>query len=123
MSCDELEALRVGLCNVLGIDRPAIREHALAELEGNLDGPIGALINAESLAELERHLDGALVDLEAKLANTPSNDPEYDYLRGRLLALREAERSMRRLRADGEAILEGCGETHSLLHELFPVEG
>ncbi len=123
MSCDELEALRVGLCNVLGIDRPAIREHALAELEGNLDGPVGALVNASSVAELERHLDAALVDLESKLASTPSDDPEYDYLRGRLLALREAERSIRRLREEGASILEGCGETHSLLHELFPVEG
>ena len=90
MSCYELEALRLGLMNVLGTEDRSAREHAESELEGHLEGPIEALAEAETLAATERHLDAALVDLEEGIAETPSDDPEYDYLRGRLVAVRDA---------------------------------
>jgi len=122
MTCHELEALRLGLMNVLGtVDRSA-RDHAERELEGHLDGPVGALAAAETLSEIERHLDAALVDLEEGVAAADADDPEYDYLRGRLVAVRDAERAVSRLTDQGEDVLDGLGEAHEVLHEAFPVE-
>ncbi|WP_135366554.1 DUF3209 family protein [Halosimplex halophilum] len=122
MSCYEIEALRLGLLNVLGTDDDHAREHAEQELEGHLEGPIEALANAETLAAVERHLDAALVDLEAEIAATDADDPEYDYLRGRLVAVRDAERAVHRLTAQGGSVFEGLSEAHDVLHEAFPVE-
>ncbi|MFC6614806.1 DUF3209 family protein [Halopenitus salinus] len=122
MSCHELEALRLGVMNVLGTEDRTAREHAEAELEGHLEGPIEALANAETLDAIERHLDAALVDLEAEVAETDSADPEYDYLRGRLVAVRDAERAVRRLTDQGESLLDGLGDAHDVLHETFPAE-
>ena len=123
MSCYEIEALRLGLMNVLGTEDRSVREHAEKELEGTLDGPIEALANAETLSAVERHLDAALVDLEEEVAAADPDDPEYDYLRGRLVAVRDAERAVHRLTDQGESVLEGLGEAHDVLHETFPVEG
>ena len=122
MTCHELEALRLGLMNVLGSEDKEAREHAEKELEGELDGPIEALAEAESLSAIERHLDAALVDLEAEIAETDADDPEYDYLRGRLVAVRDAERAVHRLTSQGESVLDGLGEAHDVLHEAFPVD-
>jgi hypothetical protein len=122
MTCHELEALRLGLMNVLGTEDRSARDHAEQELEGHLDGPIGALADANTLAEVRRHLDAALVDLEAEIAETDSADPSYDYLRGRLVAVRDAERAVSRLTDQGEDVLGGLGEAHEVLHEAFPVE-
>jgi len=122
MSCDEIEALRLGLMNVLGTEDPAVRKHAEAELGDELSGPLQALTIAETLAEIERHLDAALVDLEAELAETPSDDPEFNYLRGRVVAVRDAERAVHRLTTQTESVLEGLGEAHHMLHETFPIE-
>jgi hypothetical protein len=122
MSCYEIEALRLALMNVLGTADRSVREHAEKELDGHRDGPIGALAEAESLAEIERHLDAALVDLEEDIAATPSDDPEYDYMRGRLVAVRDAERAVARIVDQGESVLDGLAETHDVLHETFPVD-
>lgn len=122
MSCHEIEALRLGLMTVLGTTDRSAEEHARQELEGHMEGPIAALANAESLAELQRHLDAALVDLEALVAETDEDDPAYDYRRGRLVAVRDAERSLARLTDHGESFLDDLGETHHSLHDAFPVE-
>jgi hypothetical protein len=122
MTCHELEALRLGLMNVLGTEDRHAREHAEQELEGHLEGPIGALATAESLTGLRRHLDAALVDLETEIAETDETDPAYDYLRGRLVAVRDAERAVERLTEQAEHVLEGLGASHDTLHEAFPVE-
>ncbi|NIC00207.1 DUF3209 family protein [Halobacterium sp. R2-5] len=122
MSCHELEALRLGLMNVLGTDDRSAREHAEKELAGELDGPIEGLANADSLSELRRHLDAALVDLEEEVAAASDDDPEYDYLRGRLVAVRDAERSLARVADHGGSLLADLGETHHSLHDAFPAE-
>ncbi|WP_338740903.1 DUF3209 family protein [Haloplanus salilacus] len=122
MTCHEIEALRLGLMNVLGTEDRSAREHAKTELEGHLDGPIEALAEAETLAGIERHLDAALVELEEEIAAADADDDEYDYLRGRLVAVRDAERAVGRLTGQGEDVLAGLGEAHDLLHEAFPVE-
>ncbi len=122
MSCHEIEALRLGLMNVLGVGDDSARDHAEKELEGHLEGPIEGLANADSLAEIERHLDAALVDLEEEVAELDSEDPEFDYTRGRLLEVRNAERAVQRLRTQGEHIVDGLGDAHDTLHETFPVE-
>ncbi|MCD2204271.1 DUF3209 family protein [Halobacterium sp. KA-6] len=122
MTCHELEALRLGLMNVLGTTDRSAREHAEKELEGHLDGPIEGLANADSLSELQRHLDAALVDLEEEVAATDESDPEYDYLRGRLVAVRDAERSLARLADHGDSFLDDLGETHHSLHDAFPAD-
>jgi hypothetical protein len=122
MSCYELEALRLGLMNVLGTEDSTARDHAETELEGHMDGPIEALATADSLSAIRRHLDAALVDLESEIAETPSDDPEYDYLRGRLVAVRDAERGVARLTAQGESVLDGLGDAHDVLHETFPID-
>ncbi|WP_227380156.1 DUF3209 family protein [Haladaptatus halobius] len=122
MSCYEIEALRLGLMNVLGTEDRSAREHAEKELDGNLDGPIEALASAETLSEVERHLDAALVDLEEEVTATDADDPEYDYMRGRLVAVRDAERAVRRLTDQGESVIGGLGEAHDVLHETFPVD-
>lgn len=120
MSCYEIEALKLGLMNVLGSEDRSAREHAEADLEGHLEGPIKALAEAESLSAIERHLDAALVDLEEEIAAMDTDDPEYDYTRGRLLAVRDAERAVHRLTAQGRSIVDGIGDAHDLLHETFP---
>jgi hypothetical protein len=122
MSCYELEALRLGLMNVLGTEDDHAREHAEQELQGHMDGPIEALANADTLEGIERHLDAALVDLEAEIAETDPGDPEYDYKRGRLVAVRDAEQAVHRLTTQGEDVLAGLGDAHDLLHEAFPVD-
>ncbi|MFW6435523.1 MAG: DUF3209 family protein [Halovenus sp.] len=122
MTCHELEALRLGLMNVLGTDDESAREHAEQELDGNLSGPIEALADADSLSAIERHLDAALVDLEEEIARTDDDDPAYDYLRGRLVAVRDAEQAIQRLTTQGEGILSGLGESHDVLHETFPAD-
>ncbi|EMA44871.1 DUF3209 family protein [Halococcus saccharolyticus] len=122
MACHELEALRLGLMNVLGTEDRTARDHAEQELEGHLDGPIEGLANASTLSEIERHLDAALVDLEEQIAATDADDPEYDYLRGRLVAVRDAERAVHRLTDQGESVLDGLGDAHDLLHEAFPAD-
>lgn len=122
MTCHELEALRLGLTNVLGTTDRSAREHAEKELEGHLDGPIEGLANADSLSALHRHLDAALVDLEEQVAATDESDPEYDYLRGRLVAVRDAERSLARLADHGDSFLDDLGETHHSLHDVFPAD-
>jgi hypothetical protein len=122
MSCYEIEALRLGLMNVLGTEDEHARQHAETELEGHMTGPIEALADAETLADIQRHLDAALVDLEEEIAQTDESDPEYDYLRGRLVAVRDAERAVSRLTTQGEDILSGLGEAHDVLHEAFPVD-
>jgi len=122
MSCYELEALRLGLMNSLGLGDSEARKHAEAELDDAPEGPITALAGAETLDAVERHLDAALVDLEEEVAATPADDPEYDYKRGRLVAVRDAERAVARLRTQSESILDGLGEAHDVLHETFPVD-
>ncbi|WP_435143603.1 DUF3209 family protein [Halobaculum sp. P14] len=122
MSCHELEALRLGLMNVLGTDDRSAREHAEKELEGHLDGPIEGLATAESLSALRRHLDAALVDLEEDVASADESAPGYDYLRGRLVAVRDAERSLARLADHGDSFLDDLGETHHSLHDAFPAD-
>lgn len=122
MSCYEIEALRLGLMNVLGTEDDHARQHAEQELDGHMSGPIEALANAKTLAGIERHLDAALVDLEEEIAAADEADPEYDYLRGRLVAVRDAERAVHRLTAQGEDVLAGLGEAHDVLHEAFPVD-
>ena len=122
MSCHELEALRLGLMTVLGTEDRSAREHAETELEGHLEGPIEALAEAESLEAVERHLDAAIVDLEEEIAGTDPDDPEYGYIRGRLVAVRDAELAIRRLTQHGEGILDGLENSHHVLHEAFPVE-
>jgi hypothetical protein len=122
MTCYEIEALRLGLMNVLGTQDRSVREHAENELEGHLDGPVEGLANATTLSDIERHLDAALVELEEEIAATDEDDPEYDYLRGRLVAVRDAERAVHRLTQQGESVLSGLGEAHDVLHETFPVD-
>ena len=122
MTCHELEALRLGLMNVLGTEDRTARDHAEQELAGHFDGPIEGLASAETLADVERHLDAALVDLEAEIAATDADDPEYDYLRGRLVAVRDGERAVHRLTDQGGSVLDGLGDAHDLLHEAFPAD-
>jgi hypothetical protein len=122
MSCYELEALRLGLMNVLGTEDEHARQHAEQELEGEMTGPIEALANADTLADIERHLDAALVDLEEEIANADPDTQEYDYMRGRLVAVRDAERAVSRITTQGEDVLSGLGEAHDVLHEAFPVD-
>jgi hypothetical protein len=122
MTCHELEALRLGLMNVLGTEDRSVRDHAESELEGHLEGPIEGLAEAESLSEIERHLDGALVDLEEEVAAADESSREYDYLRGRVVAVRDAERAVHRFTSQGEDVLSGLGESHDVLHETFPTD-
>jgi hypothetical protein len=122
MTCDEIEALRLGLMNALGTADRSAREHARRELGEDISGPIGALAAAEDLSAIQRHLDAALVDLEEEVATADPADPDYDYLRGRLVAVRDAEQAVGRLADQGAGVLEGLGETHDLLHEAFPAD-
>jgi len=122
MSCYEIEALRLGLMNVLGTEDDHARQHAQQELEGHMTGPIEALASATTMAGIERHLDAALVDLEGEIARTDSDSAEYDYMRGRLVAVRDAERAVARITDQGESVLDGLGEAHDVLHEAFPVD-
>jgi hypothetical protein len=122
MTCHEIEALRLGLMNSLGVDDDAARKHARDELGENPDPHVEALADAGSLAECRRHLDTALVELEEEVAAADPDDQAYDYLRGRLVAVRDAESALERLATHGEDLLEDLGESHDTLHETFPAD-
>jgi hypothetical protein len=108
--------------NVLGTSDRTVREHAEKELDGHMEGPIEGLATAETLSALQEHLDAAMVDLKEEIAEADTDDPEYDYLRGRLVAVRDAERSLARLTTHGDGLLADLGATHDALHDAFPVE-
>lgn len=118
MSCDEIEALRLALMNVLGVDDREARRHAEEELGDALDegGVVAALAEAEDLDEVRRHLDSCVVELEREVSG---GDPS-PYHRGRLVAVRQAERAVERLALQGGSLLDDLGDTHTLLHETFP---
>ena len=122
MTCHEIEALRLGLMNSLGVGDDATRKHARDELGDEPDPHIAALAEAGSLAACRRHLDTALVELEEEVAAADSDGQAYDYLRGRLVAVRDAENALDRLLTHGEGVLEGFGESHETLHEAFPTD-
>lgn len=122
MTCHEIEALRLGLMNSLGVDDDAAEKHAREELGEEPAPHIAALADADSLAACARHLDTALVELEEEIAATQADDPSYDYLRGRLVAVRDAEASVERLLNHGGSLLDDLGESHHTLHEAFPVD-
>ena len=122
MTCHEIEALRLGLMNSLGVSDDATEKHARDELGDDPDPHIEALADAESLAACKRHLDTALVELEAEVAETDDDAPGYDYLRGRLVAVRDAEAALDRLLNHGEGFLDDLGNIHHTLHETFPVD-
>jgi hypothetical protein len=121
MACAELEALRLALTNVTGDVDDAVCRHAENELEG-VDGPVRALAEAETLEEIQRHLDAALVELEEAATDASTDDPDGAYLRGRLVAVRDAERRVRRLCQQTDALVEDLGAAHHTLHDAFPVE-
>ncbi|RJX47221.1 DUF3209 family protein, partial [Halonotius pteroides] len=70
----------------------------------------------------KRHLDTALVELEGEVASADADDPGYDYLRGRLVAVRDAEAALDRLLTQGEGFLDDLGDIHHALHETFPTD-
>ena len=43
-------------------------------------------------------------------------------MRGRLVAVRDAERAVARITTQGESVLTGLGEAHDVLHETFPTD-
>ena len=122
MTCHEIEALRLGLMNSLGVGDDATRKHARDELGEDPAPQIEALAASESLAECRRHLDAALVELEEEVAAVDADSQTYDYLRGRLVAVRDAEGALERLLTHGEGVLRGLGESHETLHEAFPTD-
>jgi len=122
MTCHEIEALRLGLMNSLGVADDAAEKHARDELGENPEPHIEALAEAESLAACKRHLDTALVELEGEVASADADDPGYDYLRGRLVAVRDAEAALDRLLTQGEGFLDDLGNIHHALHETFPTD-
>lgn len=122
MTCHEIEALRLGLMNSLGVDDDAARKHAREELGDEPAPHIAALADADTLVDCRRHLDAALVELEEEIATADADDPAYDYLRGRLVAVRDAEAALGRLLDHGEGLLGGLGESHETLHEAFPAD-
>jgi len=122
MTCHEIEALRLGLMNSLGVGDDAARKHARDELGDDPAPHIAALADADDLADCRRHLDAALVELEEAVAAADADDPGSDYLRGRLVAVRDAEAALERLLTHGEGVLEGLGESHETLHEAFPTD-
>ncbi|MFD1634431.1 DUF3209 family protein [Haloplanus ruber] len=124
MACAELEALRLALMNLTGTVDESVKQHAEAEIGDELaaGGPIAALAEAETLDEIQRHLEAALIDLEEEAMAADATDPQGAYLRGRVVAVRDAERTVRRLRERTDAMLDDFGEAHHTLHETFPTE-
>ncbi|GAB3317367.1 DUF3209 family protein [Haloplanus rallus] len=124
MACAELEALRLALMNMTGTVDESVKQHAEAEIGDELEagGPIAALAAAETLDEIQRHLEAALIDLEEEAMAADATDPDGAYLRGRVVAVRDAERTVRRLRERTDAVLDDLGEAHHTLHETFPTE-
>jgi hypothetical protein len=121
MACAELEALRLALMNLNGTVDESVRQHAEAEIGDELEanGPIAALANATTLDEIQRHLDAALIDLEEAAMAADPDDPDGAYLRGRVVAVRDAKRTVRRLRRRTDDLLDDLGEAHHTLHETL----
>ena len=122
MTCHEIEALRLGLMNSLGVGDDATRKHARDELGDDPEPHVAALADADTLAECRRHLDTALVELEEAVAATDTDGQEHDYLRGRLVAVRDAEGALARLLDHGVGVFGDLEDTHETLHEVFPAD-
>jgi hypothetical protein len=122
MACNEIAALRLALMGVLGGNRESERQHELAELRCALeDEPtILSLTQARNLEEIRLRFEDAIVELEQRQAATAANDPKRNYYRARLLIVKAAEQSYRRLCHDLEQFYQGLEEIHDLLHELYP---
>ncbi len=122
MACNEIAALRLALIEVLGGNRGLERQHELAELGRAPDSEpaISSLAHARNLAEIRLRFEDAIVELEQRQAEIAEGDPKRDYYRARLLVVKSAEQSYRRLCHDLEQFFQGLEEMHDLLHELYP---
>jgi DNA repair ATPase RecN len=92
--------------------------------DGGAESPVQELARVlTAVAELQRHLDTVLVELEETAAALDADDPEYAHTRGRLVAVRDAERSLARLANSGESFLDHLGDSHHTLHQVLRIEG
>ena len=124
MACHEIAALRLGLMRVLGRHDEAERQHELAELgtSGATPGPIASLCEATDLGRLKRFYESALVELDRKVAGTPSGDPKLPYLRTLIVLTKKTELDLT-THIDGlTRFYRELDEMHDLVHEMYPAD-
>ena len=100
------------------------RQHELAELGSAAEapGPVRALCAAGDLASLQRSYDAAISGLEAKVAATPSDDPQLPYLRTLVVLTKKVELDLQHQIRNVTALYRDLEAMHDFVHEIYPAE-
>ncbi len=123
MACHEIAALRLSLMNLLGVKDEAVLAHELAELgmAAEQPGPVRSLARATDFAAVEQAYDMCLSDLEAKLSQMSSNDPQRPYYQTLVVLNKKVECELRNYRQSLHNFYQDLEEVHDHMHAIYPI--
>ncbi len=122
MACHEIAALRLGLLNLLGADRPADRQHELAELGDALTSSqsLKNLAEASNFVDLKMGFEDSLGLLEDRVMAMPGQLSEKAYYQSLLVLGKKIEMDLRQMTQQWERYYLDLEEIHDQMHEVFP---
>jgi len=122
MACHEIAALRLGLLNVLGLDRPVDRQHEIAELGTALETsmPLKNLADSSNFADLRRGFEDSLGLLEDRVMGMASGAGQKPYYQSLLVLSKKVEMDLRQMATQFEQYYLNLEEIHDQMHEVFP---
>jgi hypothetical protein len=122
MACHEIAALRLGMLNVLGVDRPTDRQHELAELGDALttSASLKNLAESSSFEDLRRGFEDSLSQLEDRVSGMPATDAQRPYYQSLLVLNKKIEMDLRQMSKQIEQYYLNLEEIHDQMHEVFP---
>lgn len=122
MACHEIAALRLGMLNVMGFDRPNDRQHELAELGDalNTSSSLKNLADSGSWEELRRGFEDSLSNLEDKVNAMPATNGQRPYYQSLLVLNKKIEMDLRQMSKQMEQYYLNLEEIHDQMHEVFP---
>lgn len=124
MACHEIAALRLGLMQIIGIKDDALFQHELAELgtAAESEGPLRHLMQAKDLESLQEAYDHCLTDLETRLSQMASDDPQRAYYQTLVVLNKKVEGELRNFRQGMAHFFNDLEEVHDHMHAIYPVE-
>lgn len=122
MACHEIAALRLGMLNILGVDRPNDRQHELAELGDALttSSSLKNLAGSTSWEELRRGFEDSLNSLEDRVNAMPAASAQRPYYQSLLVLNKKIELDLRQISTQIEQYYLNLEEIHDQMHEVFP---
>lgn len=124
MACHEIAALRLGMIRILGIQDPHLVEHELAELgdAGEKPGPLKMLSQANDLRTLGYAFELARTDLEDRLSQMKTDDPERAYVQTLAVLNKKIESDLSNLYHYYSQFFEDLEQVHDHMHVIYPAE-